>query len=107
MARRASARLCAPLGDRWPITFSRNLASDFTQYLSERPEMSSQDESSRKAKPTRKKNKMAQKKAKKTIKDRDMTPAKDVEGGHRKRHHGGQFSSLLNQKEDPDSIRRL
>jgi len=30
--------------------FSRNLAPDFTHYLSERPEMSSQDESSRKAK---------------------------------------------------------
>jgi hypothetical protein len=25
---------------RWPITFSRNVARDFTQYLSERPEMS-------------------------------------------------------------------
>ncbi len=31
--------------------FSRNLAPDFTHYLSERPEMSSQNESSRKAKP--------------------------------------------------------
>jgi hypothetical protein len=30
------------LGDRWPITFLRNLAPDFTHYLSERPEMSSQ-----------------------------------------------------------------
>jgi hypothetical protein len=39
--------------------------------------MSSQDESSRKAKPTRKKNKMAQKKAKKIIKVRDLKPTKD------------------------------
>jgi hypothetical protein len=59
--------------------------------------MSSQDESSRKAKPTRKKNKMAQKKAKKTIKARDLTPTKDAKGGHR----GHQHTSLLNQKEDP------
>jgi hypothetical protein len=43
-------RCLGPLGDRWPITFSRNLAPDFSHYLSERPEMSSQDESSRKAK---------------------------------------------------------
>jgi hypothetical protein len=44
---------------------------------------------------------MAQKKAKKKIKEPDLTPAKDVEGGHRKRHHGGQFSSLLSEKEGP------
>jgi hypothetical protein len=44
--------------------------------------MSSQDESSRKAKPTRKKNKMEQKKAKKTIKVRDLKPKKDVKGGY-------------------------
>jgi hypothetical protein len=44
--------------------------------------MSSQDESSRKAKPTRKKNKMEQKKAKKTIKVRDLKPTKDVKGGY-------------------------
>jgi hypothetical protein len=69
------------LGDRWRITFSHHLASDFTHYLSERPEMSSQDESSRKAKTTRKKNKMAQKKAKKIIKVRDLKPAKDTKGG--------------------------
>jgi hypothetical protein len=69
------------LGDRWPITFSRNLAPDFTHYLSERPEMSSQDESSRKAKPTRKKNKMAQKKEAKKIKVRDLKPKKDAKGG--------------------------
>jgi hypothetical protein len=53
--------------------------------------MNSQDESSRKAKPTRKKNKMAEKKAKKTtkIKVRDLKPAKDAKGGgkwgHRER----------------------
>jgi hypothetical protein len=51
---------------------------------------------------------MAQKKAKKTIKDLDMKPAKDPKGGGgRQRHHGHGFSSLLNQKEDPDGIRRL
>jgi hypothetical protein len=48
--------------------------------------MSSQGESSRKAKPTRKKNKMAQEKAKKTIKVRDLKPTKDAKGG-RKHHH--------------------
>ena len=62
--------------------FPRNLAPDLTHYISERPEMSSQDESSRKAKPTRKKNKMEQKKAKKTIKVRDLKPTKDVKGGY-------------------------
>jgi len=72
-------------GDRWPITFSRNLAPDFTHYLSERPEMSSQDESSQKAKPTRKKSKMEQKEAKKTIKVSDLKPTKDAKGG-RKQH---------------------
>jgi hypothetical protein len=69
------------LGDPWPIAFSRNLAPDLTHYLSERPEMNSQDESSRKAKPTRKKNQMSQKKAKKTIKLRDLKPIKDAKGG--------------------------
>jgi hypothetical protein len=43
---------------------------------------------------------MAQKKAKKNIKARDLKPAKDAKGG-RHRHHGEQSSSLLNQKEDP------
>ena len=43
--------------------------------------MSSQDESSRKADPTRKKNEMEQKKEKKTIKLRDLKPTKDVKGG--------------------------
>jgi hypothetical protein len=62
----------AVLGDRWPISFSRNLAPVFTHYLSERPEMIPQDESSRKAKTTRKKNKMTEKKANKTIKARDL-----------------------------------
>ena len=62
--------------------------------------MSSQDESSRKAKPTRKKNKMAQKKTKKKIKEPDLTPAKDVEGGHRRRHGHG-FGSLFNDKDEP------
>jgi hypothetical protein len=67
--------------------------------------MSSQDESSRKAKPTRKKNKMAQKKAKETIKDRDMTPAKDAYGGH-KRHHGHGASSLLSEKGERERVPR-
>jgi hypothetical protein len=48
--------------------------------------MNSQDESSLKAEPTRKKNKMAQKKAKKMIKVRDLKPTKDAKGG---RGHGG------------------
>jgi hypothetical protein len=48
--------------------------------------MSSQDESSRKAKTARKKNKMAQRKAKKTIKVRDLKPTKDAKSG-RKHHH--------------------
>jgi hypothetical protein len=50
---------------------------------------------------------MAQKKAKKKIKEPDLTPVKDAKGGGHHRHHGQQFSSLLNQKEDPDGIRRL
>jgi hypothetical protein len=43
-----------------------------------------------------------QKTKKKTIKikDRDLKPAKDAQGG-RKRHHGHGFSSLLNEKEGP------
>jgi hypothetical protein len=88
------------LGDRWPITFSRNLVPDFTHYLSERPEMNSQDESSRKAKPTRKSNKMAQKKSKKTIKARDLKPTKDAKGG-RHGHRGHQSTSLSNQRDGP------
>jgi hypothetical protein len=64
------------------LNFRRNLEPDFTHYLSERSEMSSQDESSPKAKPTRKKNKMKQKKAKKTMKVRDLKPIKDVKGGY-------------------------
>jgi hypothetical protein len=43
---------------------------------------------------------MAQKKGKKKIKEPDLTPAKDVEGG-RHRRHGHGFSSLLNEKEGP------
>jgi hypothetical protein len=59
--------------------------------------MSSQDESSWKPKPTRKKNKMSQKKAKITIKARDLMPAKDAKGGG---HHRHRHASLLNQRED-------
>jgi len=78
--------------ERLSLTLSRNLALDFTHYLSERPEMSFQDESSRKATSNRKKNKMNEKKAKKTIKLRDLEPTKDVIGGNRR---------LLRQREDP------
>jgi len=60
--------------------------------------MSFQDESSRKAKPNRKKNKMTEKKAKKTIKVRDLMPAKDAKGGG---HHRHRHTSLLNQGEEP------
>jgi hypothetical protein len=42
----------------------------------------------------RKKNKMTGKKAKKTIKLRDLEPTKDAMGGHRHRR-------VLNQREDP------
>jgi hypothetical protein len=52
--------------------------------------MSSQDESSRKAKTTRKKNKMKEKKAKKTLQVRDLTPARDPRGGNRC-HRGNAF----------------
>ena len=48
-----------PWAIRWPITFSRNLARDFTHYLSEQPEMSSHDEASKKGQNSgRKLNKM-------------------------------------------------
>jgi hypothetical protein len=56
--------------------------------------MSFQDESSRKAKANRKKNKMTEKKAKKTIKLRDLEPTKDAIGGYRQRR-------LFHQREDP------
>lgn len=61
--------------------------------------MSSQDESSRKAKTTRKKNKMKEKKAKKTLQVRDLTPTKDVRGGNR-RHRGSGHAFGLNQQGD-------
>jgi hypothetical protein len=50
-----------------------------------------------------------QKTKKKTIKikDPDLTPAKDAKGGRHRHRHGHGFGSLLNQKEDPDGIRRL
>jgi hypothetical protein len=90
-----------PSGDGWRISFSRNLVPDFTHYLTERPEMTSQDESSRKAKTTRKKNKMAQKKAKKMIKVRDLMPATDARGGG---HHRHRHASALHQNHDRDRI---
>jgi hypothetical protein len=54
--------------------------------------MSFQNESSRKAKANRKKNKMTEKRVKKTIKLRDLEPTKDAIGGNRR---------LLRQREDP------
>jgi len=57
--------------------------------------MSSQDESSRKAKPERK-NHMSQKKVKKTIQVRDLMPLKDARGG---RHHRHRHTSVLLDKE--------
>ena len=47
----------------------------------------------------RKKNKMTEKKAKKTIKLRDLEPTKDAIGGYRHRR-------LLHQREDPRPARR-
>jgi hypothetical protein len=47
---------------------------------------------------------MKEKKAKKALQVRDLTPTKDVSGGKRHRRFHGR---LLNQKEDPDGIRRL
>jgi hypothetical protein len=54
--------------------------------------MSFQNESSRKATSNRKKNKMTDKRTKKTIKLRDLEPTKDVIGGYRR---------LMRQREDP------
>jgi flagellar hook-length control protein FliK len=85
------------------INFRRNPAADFTHYLSERPEMSSQDEISWKAKPTRKKNKMSQRKAKKTIEVRDLMPLRDAKGG---RHHRHRHTSALSQNADRDYVPR-
>jgi len=79
-----------------PKLLPRNLAPPFTHYLSERPDMSSQNESSRKAKTTKKKNKMKERKAKTTLQARDLTPVKDVRGGNR-RHRS--HASGLNQQE--------
>ena len=67
--------------------------------------MSSQDESSRKAKTTRKKNKM---KEKKTLQVRDLTPTKDVRGGnrHHRGHRGHAFAFGLHRQEDLRQARR-
>ena len=50
-------------------------------------------------KQIRKKNKMTEKKAKKTIKIRDLEPTKDARGGYRHRR-------LLHQREDPRPVPR-
>jgi hypothetical protein len=60
--------------------------------------MSFQDEISRKAITARKKNKMKEKKARKTIQVRDLEPTKDVRGGNR-RHRGSGHAFGLNQQE--------
>ena len=65
--------------------------------------MSSQDENSLKAKPTRKKNKMSQKKARKTIQVRDLMPLRDAKGGRNDRHR---HTSALNQNADRDYVPR-
>jgi len=65
--------------------------------------MSFQDENSPKAKTIRKKNKMIEKKVKKTIKLRDLEPTKDVIGGYR-RHRSQAFG--LNQQEDRRQAQR-
>jgi hypothetical protein len=62
--------------------------------------MSFQDESSTKAKTIRKKNKMIEKKAKKTIKLRDLEPTKDVIGGYRRQRR------LLIEREGPRAVER-
>jgi hypothetical protein len=49
-------------------------------------------------KPNREKNKMTEKKAKKTIKFRDLAPTKDARGGHRNHH------PLLNESGDPKHL---
>jgi hypothetical protein len=59
--------------------------------------MSFQDESSRKAKANRKKNKMTDKRAKKTIKLRDLEPTKDARGGYRR---------LMRQRDEPRPVAR-
>ena len=50
-----------------------------------------------KATSNRKKNKMTDKRAKKTIKVRDLEPTKDVTGGYRR---------LMRQREDPRPVAR-
>jgi hypothetical protein len=68
--------------------------------------MSSQDESSRKAKTTRKKNKMKEKKEKKTLQVCDLTPTKDVRGGNR-RHRGHAFVGLNRQEDRRQALRNI
>lgn len=82
-ARKALCPAVLTFGRPSPITFSRNLASDFTHYLS--------DQLERKIKMQKKITK---------IKVGDLKPAKDVIGGRHHGnhgHHGHQFAALLNQ----------
>jgi hypothetical protein len=62
--------------------------------------MSSQNESSWKAKTTKRKNKMKEKKARKTLQLRDLEPTKDVFGGNRRHRHGGRQAFGLDQQEN-------
>jgi hypothetical protein len=68
--------------------------------------MSSQNESSRKAKTTRKKNKMKEKKARKILQVRDLTPTNDVRGGNRRHRRGGRQAFGLNEQEGLRQARR-
>ena len=53
----------------------------------------------------RKKNKMKEKKEKKTLQVRDLTPTKDVRGGNR-HHRGLAFAFGLHRQEDLRQARR-
>ena len=48
---------------------------------------------------------MKEKKARKTLQVRDLTPTKDVRGGNR-RHRGGRLAFGLNEQEDLRQARR-
>jgi len=64
----------------WPIKFAnfpRNLAPDFTHYLSERPDKATNQKGIMEAKPERKKRTKKEPK----LKVRDLKPTKDAKGG--------------------------
>jgi len=68
--------------------------------------MSFQDESSRKAKTTKRKNKMKEKKARKTLQLRDLEPTKDVFGGNRRHRHSGRQAFGLDERDGLRQARR-